>query len=128
MDTVSSKKPLINLGVQVVYGVTVGLASMMLLGALLVAFCDKPKCRYLMYFACFLLFFIGLVGFLMSIIFSFITPVVYFGCQFIDFSLSSSANFDCKFYPIQPTSRTSFRIPTSEATSRLVCPPPAVTS
>lgn len=97
MDTISSKKPLINLGVQIVYGVTIGLASMMLLGTLLVAFCDKPKCRYLMYFTCFLLFFIGLVGFLMSIIFSIITPAVYFGCQFIDFSLSSSANFDSKF-------------------------------
>lgn len=106
MDTVSSKKPLINLGVQVVYGVTIGLASMMLLGALLVAFCDKPKCRYLMYFTCFLLFFIGMAGFLMSIIFSIITPTIYFGCQFIDFSLSSSSNFDSIFYLIQVTSKT----------------------
>lgn len=95
MDTFSSKKPMINLGVQLVYGVTVGLASMMLLGTLLVAFCDKPKCRYLMYFSCFLLFFIGIVGFFMTIIFSIIAPTTFFGCQFIDYSLSSSSNFDC---------------------------------
>jgi hypothetical protein len=95
LDMISSKKPLINLGVQLVYGVTVGLASLMLLGTLLVAFCDKPKCRYLMYFTCVLLFFIGLVGFIMTIIFSIIAPTVYFGCQFIDFSISSTANFDC---------------------------------
>lgn len=100
MDYVTSKKPLINLGVQLVYGVTIGLASLMLLGTLLVAFCDKPKCRYLMYFACFILFFIGLIGFIMTILFSFITPFVYFGCQFINFSLSSTANFNCKSFPI----------------------------
>lgn len=128
MDIVSSKKPLINLGVQVVYGVTIGLASMMLLGALLVAFCDKPKCRYLMYFTCFLLFFIGLAGFLMSIIFSIITPAVYFGCQFIDFSLSSSADFDSKYSLIQATSRTWLRTTTSEVTSQPAYPLPVATS
>lgn len=127
MDTISNKKSLINLGVQVVYGVTIGLASMMLLGTLLVAFCDKPKCRYLMYFSCFLLFFIGLMGFLMSIIFSIITPTVYFGCQFIDFSLSSSTNFDSNFNLIQATSRISLRIQTSEVISQLAYPPLVVT-
>jgi hypothetical protein len=96
MNAISNKKPLINLGVQLVYGVTIGLASLMLLGTLLVAFCDKPKCRYLMYFACFLLFFIGMIGFLMTIIFSIITPTVFFGCQFINVSLASTANFNCK--------------------------------
>jgi predicted tellurium resistance membrane protein TerC len=97
MNTASSKKSLITLGVELVYGVTIGLASIMLLATLLVAFCDKSKCRYLMYFSCFLLFFVGLLGFILAIFFSIIAPTVYFGCQFIDFSLSSTTNFNCTF-------------------------------
>ena len=123
IDNISSEKPMINLGVQLVYGVTIGIASIMLLGTLLVAFCDKPKCRYLMYFACVILFFIGLMGFLMTIIFSILTPTVYFGCQFIDYSLNSTSNFDCKLYVIQPISKTLSQMQISEAISQLVCPP-----
>jgi hypothetical protein len=80
MNTIQSKKSLINLGVQLVYGVTIGVASLMLLGTLLVAFCDKTNCRYLMYFACFLLFFIGILGFMMTVIFSIMSPAIFFGC------------------------------------------------
>ena len=114
IDNLSSKRPTINLGVQLVYGITISFASLMLLGTLLVAFCDKPKCRYLMYFACAILFLIGLMGFLMTIIFSILTPTVYFGCQFIDYSLNSTDNFNCNFYLIQPISRISSRMPTFE--------------
>lgn len=98
LNNIVSQKSLINLGVQLVYGITIGLASMMLLGTLLVAFCDKTKCRYLIYFSCFILFFVGIGGFFMSILFSIISPTVYFGCQFIDYSLSSSTNFNCNSY------------------------------
>ena len=87
----------INLGVRLVYGTTIAIASMMLLGALLVAFCDKVQCRYLMYVSCVLLFFIGVAGFLLSVLFSLMVPTVYFGCQFMNFSLASSSNFDSTF-------------------------------
>jgi hypothetical protein len=115
MDTAASKKPLINLGVQLVYGVTVGFASLMLIGTLLMAFCDKTRCRYLVYFSCFFLFWIGVAGFLLSGLFSVLTPAVYFGCQFIDFSLDSSANFDGTSPIIQPTSNLLSATATTEA-------------
>ena len=81
---------------QVVYGVTISLAGVMMVGALLVAFCKRVNCRYLIYVACFFIFFVALMGFAMSVMFSIVTPMVYFGCDFIDYSLASSANFECK--------------------------------
>lgn len=107
LNSINSKQSLINLAVKLVYGVTIGFAVLMLVGTLLVAFCDLPNCRYLMYFACFILFIIGIVGFILTLLFSFITPVVYFGCQFIDYSLSSSANFHCNYKITQLISKTS---------------------
>lgn len=87
-------KSLIVLGVKMVYGITIAIASFMLLGTMMVAFCDKTKCRYLIYSSCFILFLIGVIGFFISLVFSIITPITFFGCQFIDYSLSSASNFD----------------------------------
>lgn len=87
-------KSLIVLGVKMVYGITIAIASFMLLGTMMVAFCDKTKCRYLIYSTCFILFLIGVIGFFISLVFSIITPITFFGCQFIDYSLSSASNFD----------------------------------
>ena len=94
MGTVDSRSTDVHLGVKLLYGVTIGVASMMLLGALLVAFCDKINCRYLIYVSCVLVFLLGVVGFALSLIFSLVVPTVYFGCQFMESSLSSSASFN----------------------------------
>jgi hypothetical protein len=85
---------------KILYAVTIAVASLMLVGVLLVSFCDKINCRYLLYFGCFILFWIGLIGFALSILFSLLTPTVYFGCQFISYSLSSSAHFNGSFLNI----------------------------
>lgn len=63
-----------------VMGVIVGLSVLVILGAILMTFCDKYKCRYLMYFACFFLFIIGLLGMLITVILSLVIPPVYFTC------------------------------------------------
>lgn len=97
LQTLDQRQGDINLGVRLVYGLTIGIASAMLLGALLVAFCDKIHCRYLIYVSCVLLFFIGIAGFLLSVIFSIMVPTIYFGCQFMNYSLSSSTNFNNNF-------------------------------
>lgn len=88
----------------------------MLIGTLLMAFCDKTRCRYLVYFSCFFLFWIGVAGFLLSGLFSVLTPAVYFGCQFIDFSLASSLNFDCTSPITQLTSNRLSAAVTTAAT------------
>ena len=97
MGTVDSRSGDVHLGVRLLYGITIGISSMMLLGALLVAFCDKINCRYLIYFSCVLVFILGIVGFALSLIFSLVVPTVYFGCQFMETSLSSSTYFDSTF-------------------------------
>ena len=62
------------------FGVVVGLSVLVILGALLMTFCEKYKCRYLIYFACIFLVLIGIVGFLLSTLLSAIVPAVYFSC------------------------------------------------
>lgn len=63
-----------------VMGVIVGLSVLVILGAILMTFCDKYKCRYLLYFSCFFLFIIGLLGFVISVVLSVVIPPVYFTC------------------------------------------------
>lgn len=83
----------LTIGVSVYFGVVIGFTILAIIGCLLMSFCDKFKCRYLIYFACIILFIIGLIGFLLAVIFSILTPVLYFGCQFIDFTLANQSNF-----------------------------------
>jgi hypothetical protein len=106
LSSASSNTNYILTGVKVLYAATIAMASLMLLGALLVSFCDKTNCRYLVYITCFFLFLLGLLGFLLSIVFSVLTPVVYFGCQYMSFSLASSANFNSTYLAIEATSAT----------------------
>ena len=122
LKTVDSHNGQIHLGVQLLYGLTIGIASTMLLGTLLVAFCDKINCRYLIYFSCFLLFFIGVLGFALCVLFSIMVPTIYFGCQFVDVSLSSSAGFNCNSFITQPISALSSLTVQSVTTYPPVCP------
>ena len=114
-------KSLVVMGVNLVYGVTIAFASLMLLGAIMIAFCDKTNCRYLIYFTCIFFFIIGTLGFFLTIIFSIVAPLTFFGCQFINFSLSSATNFNSKPIIIQVISIKSSLIPALEHTSRLAC-------
>jgi len=87
----------ITIGVSVYFGIVIGFCVLGILGCLLMTFCDKYKCRYLIYFACVVLFLIGIIGFLLAVVFSAITPAMYFGCEYIDFAISSPANFQTAF-------------------------------
>lgn len=94
LSTGSTNVDYVMVGIKVLYTATIAVASLMLFGVLLVSFCDKINCRYLLYFACFVLFWIGFLGFALSIVFSILTPAVYWGCQYMSYSLSSSTNFN----------------------------------
>ncbi len=109
LSTVNQNNDKVSLSIKLLYGITIGISSAMLLSALLIAFCDKIKCRYLMYFSCTILFFLGILGFLLSVGYSIVAPAIYFGCQFMDYSLSSSANFDCTICFIQPILEALFQ-------------------
>ena len=75
------------------FGAIVGLGILAILGAILMAFCDKYKCRYLIYFSCCFLFLIGIIGFLIAIVLSIVVPAIYWACVFTTFTLSSPDNF-----------------------------------
>lgn len=80
LNILSTPKTIGTLVINLIYGIALGLAALALLGVILMTFCDKYKCRYLMYFSCVILFFIGIIGFLVAIIFSIIVPVLYLFC------------------------------------------------
>lgn len=97
LTTANTVNTQLTLGIQLFYGITAGFSVLVVIGTLLVVCCDKYSCRYLMYFSCGVLFVIGVVGFIISIVLSITTPTVYFGCQFLTNSLSSSTNFTNNF-------------------------------
>lgn len=80
LNILTTPKSIGTLVINLIYGIALGLAALALLGVILMTFCDKYKCRYLMYFSCVILFFIGIIGFLVAIIFSIIVPVLYLFC------------------------------------------------
>eukprot|EP00919_Chromeraceae_sp_WS-2016_P017844 GHVR01042376.1.p1 GENE.GHVR01042376.1~~GHVR01042376.1.p1 ORF type:complete len:286 (+),score=5.96 GHVR01042376.1:756-1613(+) len=94
---ITNPSDMVTIGVQAFYGVVIGFSIFALIGVILMTCCDKFKCRYLMYFACLILFIIGLIGFIIAVVYSILVPVLYFGCQFMDFSLASKTNFDSNF-------------------------------
>lgn len=80
MITINSVLGTITVVISALFGVIIGLAVLGIVGALIMTFCNKFKCRYLVYFACVILFIIGIVLFLLSVLFSLITPILYYTC------------------------------------------------
>jgi hypothetical protein len=83
-----------NTAITGIYAGLIGLASLAMLATLLLIICNLYKCRYLLYFVCFLLVIVGLVSFLLATIMSIIIPLVYFTCDIVTFSIGSAANFN----------------------------------
>ena len=90
LDLMETPKTIGTLVINLIYGIALGLAALALLGVILMTFCDKYKCRYLMYFSCVILFFFGILGFLLAIIFSIIVPIMYLFCEWLDVTITSS--------------------------------------
>ena len=94
LSTMDAPKDMGSLVINLIYGIMLGLSCLALLGVVLMTFCDKYKCRHLMYFSCVFLFFLGLLGFLLAMIFSIIVPILYFACDWLSITLGSSAGFN----------------------------------
>ena len=80
--------------VTALFGVIIGFSVLGIVGALITTFCNKFKCRYLIYFTCLFLFLIGIVLFLLSTLFAVITPILFYTCEFLTYSTESADNFD----------------------------------
>lgn len=92
-----------DMGMQGFYGFLIAFSFFALLGALLTACCNKPGCRYLMYFACIFLFLGGLLSLLLSVLFSFLVPTFTWTCAYLDTTLADSAGFTGTSSSIQLT-------------------------
>lgn len=83
-----------DMGMQAFYGFLIGFSFFALLGALLTACCNKPGCRYLMYFACIFLFLGGFLSLFISIIFSLLVPTFTWTCSYLDVTMADSIGFN----------------------------------
>lgn len=90
------------------FAVFIGLGILGIIGVILMTCCDKYGCRYLLYFVCLILFVLGIISFLLAVIFSIITPVIYLGCDFISVTVSSQANFTTNIQPMLGAQLTGF--------------------
>ena len=87
----------VSLGITIVFGVFLGISVAGILGAVLMGFCGKYSCRYLVYLSCWLMLFLGILAFLVAILFSIFTPFIYYTCDFLNFSVESGDNFEQNF-------------------------------
>jgi len=92
-----------NMGLQAFYGVFIGFGSLALLGTLLTACCNKFGCRHLIYFSCLIMFLVGLLGALISTIFSIFIPVFTWGCSFLDVTFLDQVGFKGNYRFMQLT-------------------------
>lgn len=93
-DTVSPIMKIITMAITAFFGVFIGLSVLGIIGTLFMTCCDKFSCRYLLYFICVIFLILGIISFLIATLFSVITPVLYFGCDFLTTSISSTAGFN----------------------------------
>lgn len=84
----------LKLGVLVFFAVSIGLASIIALGAIFTAFCEMPKCRFLMYVFCILTVVIIVLGFLITTVFAIMSPILYMGCTVLNSGLESQTGFN----------------------------------
>jgi hypothetical protein len=94
--------------IQLFYGVALGFATLTMIGVVLMTFCDKYKCRYLMYFACVILFLFALIGFLIAAIFSLLVPVIYWSCDWLTVTVGSSSGFNTNMESVADAETRSY--------------------
>jgi hypothetical protein len=99
---------------QIIYAVSLGLAVLTLIGVVLMTFCDKYKCRYLMYFACVFMFLFAFIGFLIAFFFSIIIPIMYWGCDWLSVTVGSGTGFTINISPLLDATTAGYITPCLE--------------
>lgn len=75
------------------YGSVLGLCLLVITGCILIKCFKVIGCRYLLYFACFFIFFLCLVGLILSIVLAASMPIFFYTCDYLTTSLSSGDSF-----------------------------------
>lgn len=109
-NTVSPYLKIITQVVTAFFGVFIGLGVFGIIGVVLMTFCNKYSCRYLIYFICLILTILGILSFLLAILFSIITPVLYLSCDFINVTIGSQDGFSTNLQPILGTATNMIKV------------------
>jgi hypothetical protein len=96
-QSVDSNIPNIKLAFLGFYGAVLGFAALALVGLIVMACFDKPKCRYLMYFSCFLITLITILGSLLSFVLSILVPILFLSCSVINTGIDSMQSFNSNY-------------------------------
>lgn len=92
-DFFTSIKDTSRLAVTCFVGVIIGLAALGIFGTILMACCQKYRCRYLLYFICVILFVFAIIIFLLAVSFSISAPILSLTCDFFTVSTANSTAF-----------------------------------
>lgn len=84
----------VKIGTLVFFAVAIGLSSIALIGVILTAFFDKAKCRYLMYIACIFIVILVILGFIISVVFSLLSPILYMTCGLLNTAIDTNTGFN----------------------------------
>lgn len=87
------------LGFQGLYAAIFGLCIIALFGTWLMCCCGKDRCRFLLYCACFFMFFLVFFTTIFTVAFSAAIPPFAWGCDFITSAFADQPQFDCKIFP-----------------------------
>ena len=77
----------------VFYGCVLGFSVLTICGLVLIKCFKNVGCRHLLYFSCFFMFFLCLVGLIFSSALSLIIPIFYYSCDYLNASLASAESF-----------------------------------
>jgi predicted PurR-regulated permease PerM len=92
-NLISPYMKIVTLVVTALFAVLLGFGSIGVIGVALMTILSKYGCRRLIFLIAFILFFFGFCTFILSIVFSFITPILYFTCDLIEPIISSNTGF-----------------------------------
>lgn len=83
-----------------IYAVLIAISAIAMAATILTIICSFYKCRLLLYSTCVIIFFIGIICFVVVTLISILLMLVYFGCDVTTYTLSSPSNFQSKIFLI----------------------------
>ena len=93
LNTLSTIDTLISTYSMLLYGITLGLALLTLIGIILVKSCKAIGCRHFLYLICFASFFIGVVLFAFAVLLASLMSFNYYTCSYTSTSFTNPLSF-----------------------------------
>lgn len=95
--TINPVFEIITIVITAIFGVFIGIGVLAIIATVIMTFCDKFRCRYFLYFICVIFVVLAIVCFLVTLVFSILTPVLYLACDFLNVTTASASGFQSNF-------------------------------